>query len=50
MSRRLVNELMHDFAYESLKSIKGHVVADFIVEHRNDNSFELDISYITVTL
>ena len=45
----LVNSLMHDLAYESLKSMKGHVVADFIVEHQIDNSSKLDISYIIIT-
>jgi hypothetical protein len=39
----------YDLAYESLKSMKGQVVADFIVEHQIDNSSELDISYIIVT-
>jgi hypothetical protein len=35
--------------YESLKSMRGQVVVDFIVEHRIDDSYELDVSYITVT-
>jgi hypothetical protein len=36
-------------AYEPLKSIKGQVIADFIVEHRIDDTHTLDISYLTVT-
>jgi hypothetical protein len=39
----------YDLAYESLKSMKGQVVADFIVEHRIDDTHELDTSYITIT-
>jgi hypothetical protein len=33
----------YDLAYESLKSMKGQVVADFIVEHRIGDTQELDI-------
>jgi hypothetical protein len=40
----------YDLAYESLKSMKGQVVADFIVEHRISDTQELDISYLTITL
>jgi hypothetical protein len=39
----------YDLAYETLKSMKGQVVADFIVEHRIKDTYELDISYLTVT-
>jgi hypothetical protein len=39
----------YDLAYEPLKSIKGQVVANFIVDHRVDDTHELDISYLTVT-
>jgi hypothetical protein len=39
----------YDLAYESLKSMKGQVVADFIVEHLIDDTHELDMSYLTVT-
>jgi hypothetical protein len=50
----LVNGLMHlkkyDLAYESLKSMKVQVVSDFIVEHRIDDTYKLDMSYLTVTL
>jgi ribonuclease HI len=38
----------YDLAYEPLKSMKGHVVADFIVEHRINDSHKLDISYLTI--
>jgi ribonuclease HI len=36
-------------AYEPLKSMKGQVVADFIVEHRINDTHKLDISYLTIT-
>jgi hypothetical protein len=39
----------YDLAYESLKSMKGQVVADFIVEHHIDDPDEPDISYFTIT-
>jgi hypothetical protein len=39
----------YDLAYKPLKSIKGQVVGDFIVEHRIDDTRKLDISYFTVT-
>jgi ribonuclease HI len=39
----------YDLAYEPLKSMKGQVIADFIVEHRIDDTHKLDISYLTVT-
>jgi hypothetical protein len=38
-----------DMPYESLKSMKGQVVADFIIEHRIDDIHELDVSYLTMT-
>ena len=41
--------LKYDLAYESLTSMEGQVVEDFIVEHHIDNSSKLDISYITIT-
>jgi hypothetical protein len=40
----------YGLAYEPLKSMKGQVVADFIVEHRINDTHKLDISYLTVTL
>jgi hypothetical protein len=39
----------YDLAYEPLESMKGQVVADFIVEHRIDDTHKLEISYLTVT-
>jgi hypothetical protein len=39
----------YDLAYESLKSMKGQVVADFIVEHRIEDTHKLDMSYLTIT-
>jgi hypothetical protein len=41
--------LEYDLAYGPLKSMQGQVVADFIVEHRIKDTYELDISYLTVT-
>jgi hypothetical protein len=40
----------YDLAYESLTSMKDQVVADFIVEHQINDSPELDISCLSVTL
>jgi hypothetical protein len=40
----------YDLAYEPLKFMKGQVLADFIVEHRIDDTRKLDISYLIVTL
>jgi hypothetical protein len=40
----------YDLAYEPLKSMKGQVVADFIIEHQIDDTRKLDISYLIVTL
>jgi hypothetical protein len=39
----------YDLAYEPLKSMKGQVVADFIVEHRINDTHKLDISHLTFT-
>jgi hypothetical protein len=39
----------YDLAYDSLASMKGHVVANFIVEHQIDDIPKLDISYHTIT-
>jgi ribonuclease HI len=39
----------YDLIYESLKSIKGQIVADFIVEHRVDIGHDLDVSLILLT-
>jgi hypothetical protein len=40
----------YDLAYEPLKAMKGQVVSDFILAHRIDDAYTLDISYLTVTL
>jgi hypothetical protein len=40
----------YNLAYESLKSMKGKVVADYIIEDRIDDSSKQDISYIIITL
>jgi hypothetical protein len=39
----------YDLVYESLKSIKGQIVADFIVEHRLDIEHDLDVGLILLT-
>jgi hypothetical protein len=39
----------YDLAYEPLKVMKGQVVADFIVEHRIDDAYIVDILYLIVT-
>jgi hypothetical protein len=42
--------IKYDLAYESLKSMKGHIIADFIVELWIGDTLELDMSYLTNTL
>jgi ribonuclease HI len=49
MSKWAYALIEYDLAYESLKSMKGQVVADFIVEHRINDTHELDMSYLTIT-
>jgi ribonuclease HI len=39
----------YNLAYEPLKSMKGQVVVDFIVEYRIDNVPKPSISYLTIT-
>jgi hypothetical protein len=39
----------YDLVYESLKSIKGQIVTDFIVEHRVDIEHNLDVGLILLT-
>jgi hypothetical protein len=39
----------YDLVYESLKSIKGQIVADFIIEHRVNIEYDLDIGLILLT-
>src|SRR5664279_5278573 len=41
---RLIN---YDLAYESLKSMKGQIIADFIVEHRIDLEQEADLNIMS---
>ena len=41
--------LEYELAYESLKSVKGQIVADFIVEHRINDEHDLQVGYITCT-
>jgi hypothetical protein len=38
----------YDLAYEPLKSMRGQVVADFIVKHRINDTHKLDMSYLTI--
>ena len=46
----LVNgRIEYNLAYESLTSMKGQVVANFIIEHEINDTPELDVSYIIVT-
>jgi ribonuclease HI len=39
----------YDLVYESLKSIKGQIVADFIIEHRVDIEHDLDVGFVLLT-
>jgi hypothetical protein len=39
----------YDLIYESLKSIKGQIVADFIVEHQVDIEHDLDVGLVLLT-
>jgi hypothetical protein len=39
----------YDLVYESLKSIKDQILADFIVEHRVDIEHDLDVGLILLT-
>ena len=39
----------YDLAYESLRAIKGQIVADFIVEHRINDEHNLEVGYISCT-
>src|SRR6266508_5572359 len=38
----------YDLAYESLKSMKGQIIADFIVEHWIDKGHSLDINLVSL--
>jgi hypothetical protein len=39
----------YDLAYESLKSMRGQIVADFTVKHRINDEHDLEVGYITCT-
>src|SRR4029078_5878703 len=39
----------YDLAYESLRAVRGQIVADFIVEHRINDEHDLEVGYITST-
>ena len=39
----------YDLACEPLKSMKGQIVADFIVEHRINDEHDLEVGYSTCT-
>ena len=39
----------YDLAYESLRAIKGQIVADFIVEYRISDEHDLEVVYVTCT-
>ena len=40
----------YDLACESLESMRGQIIADFIVERRINDKHDLEVSYITCTL
>ena len=39
----------YDLAYESLRAIRGQIVADFIVKHRIRDEHDLKVGYVTCT-
>jgi hypothetical protein len=39
----------YDLVYESLKSIKGQIVADFNIEHRVNIEYDLEVGLILLT-
>ena len=39
----------YDLACEPLKSMRGQIVADFIIEHRINNKHVLEVGYIICT-
>jgi hypothetical protein len=49
LDKRAYDLVEYDLVYESLKSIKGQIVVDFIVEHRVDIEHDLDASLILLT-
>ena len=38
----------YNLAYESLKSMKGQIVANFIVEHRIDSKHDIDVNLVSL--
>ena len=39
----------YDLACESLKSMRGQIIADFIVEHQINDEYDLEVGCITCT-
>ena len=39
----------YDLAYESSKSVRGQIVADFIFKHRINDEHDLGVGYVTCT-
>ena len=39
----------YDLGCEPLKSMRGQIVADFIIEHRINDEYDLEVSCITCT-
>ena len=37
----------YDLAYESLRAVRGQIIADFIVEHRINDEHNLEVGYVT---
>ena len=40
----------YDLAYESLRAVRGQIVADFIIEHRISDEHDLKVGYVTCPL
>ena len=39
----------YDLSCKPLKSMKGQIVADFIIEHRINDKHDLEVGYVTCT-
>ena len=39
----------YDLAYESLRAVRGQIVADFVVEHQINEEHDLEVGYVTCT-
>jgi hypothetical protein len=39
----------YDLCCEPIRSMKGQIVADFIVQHRIDKQLDIDVGYVTFT-